>query len=43
MLEDKLEELGGQRITTGLKIDGDPSDAETEIEKWARVIAADIV
>lgn len=42
MLEDKLEDLGGQRIAAGLKIDGDPSDAEKEIEEWARAVAADL-
>lgn len=42
MLEDKLETMGGKIVNNGLKIDGDPDDAEDEIVSWAKSIAADI-
>ena len=38
----KLEELGAKIITDGLKIDGDPSDAEDSIETWAKELLAAI-
>lgn len=42
MLEEKLDELGGNMVTDGLKIDGDPADAEYEIVEWVKSIAAGI-
>jgi hypothetical protein len=42
MLEDKMKDIGGLKIAEGLKIDGDPSDADDEIKTWVRSIASDI-
>lgn len=39
MLEDRMEELGGRRLVEGLKVDGDPYDAEDEIVQWAKAVA----
>ncbi len=39
MLEDKMEELGGKKATEGLKVDGDPDDADSEIISWAKSAA----
>ena len=42
MLEDKMNEMGGDQVNSGLKIDGDPDDAEDEIVEWAKSIATSI-
>jgi flavodoxin short chain len=39
MLEEKMEELGASRIADGLKVDGDPGDAERDIVEWAESVA----
>ncbi len=39
MLEEKMTELGGKLVTDGLKIDGDPGDAGSEITSWVESIA----
>jgi flavodoxin short chain len=36
MLEERIGELGGDVIIDGLKIDGDPGDAEDEIMDWVK-------
>jgi flavodoxin len=38
-IEDKVKELGGELISDGLKIDGDPDDSIEEIKSWAEKIA----
>jgi flavodoxin short chain len=38
MLEDKMKALGGKLVTDGLKIDGDPADADDETVEWANSI-----
>jgi flavodoxin short chain len=38
VLEEKIRELGGELVTNGLKIDGDPADAEDEIVEWSESI-----
>ncbi len=35
LLENKLEELGGSLVLEGLKVEGDPSDSDSEIKEWA--------
>jgi flavodoxin len=42
LLEEKMAAMGGQIVNNGLKIDGDPDDAEDEIVAWDKTIAADI-
>ncbi|BBO90538.1 flavodoxin [Desulfosarcina ovata] len=42
MLEDKMNDLGGKMVNDGLKIDGDPTDAEGEIETWVESTAASV-
>lgn len=42
MLEAKMAELGGKLLTDGLKVDGDPADANGEIASWANSIATAI-
>jgi flavodoxin I len=42
MLEEKMDELGGRRVVDGLKIDGDPADAEDEIGEWTRSAATSV-
>ncbi len=39
MLEEKFEEMGGKLVNDGLKIDGDPGDAEDEIASWVGSVA----
>lgn len=39
VLEEKLEDLGGQKMADGLKVDGDPEDAKEEIVEWAESLA----
>lgn len=41
-LEEKMEEMGGQMVNSGLKIDGDPDESEDEIAEWAKSIASGI-
>ena len=36
MLEGRLKELGAEVVVDGLKVDGDPGDAEDDIEDWAK-------
>ncbi len=35
MLEGKIEELGGTVVVEGLKVEGDPSDSDSDIKEWA--------
>ncbi len=42
MLEEKMEELGGKLVVDGLKVEGDPGDAEEEIVEWAKSTATAI-
>lgn len=35
-IEKKLEELGAELVTDGLKIDGDPHTAKEDIESWGK-------
>jgi flavodoxin short chain len=39
-LEEKTESLGANLVASGLKIDGDPDDADDEIADWAGRVAA---
>lgn len=39
-IEQKAEELGAELVASGLKIDGDPDDAEEDIQAWANSVAA---
>ncbi|SBW01287.1 Flavodoxin [uncultured delta proteobacterium] len=39
-ITEKLGELGAKIVADGLKIDGDPSDAESDIEAWAKEVMA---
>jgi flavodoxin short chain len=34
-LEEKMLDLGGEMVTTGLKVDGDPDDYIDDIEEWS--------
>jgi flavodoxin short chain len=38
LLEERMEELGGTLLVDGLKVDGDPGDAEDDIEEWTQSI-----
>ncbi len=38
-LEEKVKELGAENVNVGLKIDGDPDDASSDIDDWAAEIA----
>jgi flavodoxin short chain len=38
MLENKMTELGGNKIVDGLKIDGEPGDFEEEIDAWSQSV-----
>lgn len=42
MLEEKLAEFGGEQVAVGLKIDGDPDDAQDEIMDWAHSIITSV-
>jgi flavodoxin short chain len=42
MLEDKMNDMGGKMVNDGLKIDGDPGDAEGEIDSWVQSTAASV-
>ena len=35
LLEGKIEELGGTFVVEGLKVEGDPSDSDSDIKEWA--------
>jgi len=35
VLEKKIRSMGGKVVADGLKIDGDPDDAEDEIKEWS--------
>ncbi|PIE68783.1 MAG: flavodoxin [Deltaproteobacteria bacterium] len=39
MLEKKLGQIGGDVVVEGLKIDGDPLDALSDINEWAEKVA----
>ncbi len=39
LLEKRLRACGAQMIAPGLKIDGDVTEAEADVEEWARQIA----
>lgn len=39
-IEQKVVELGADLVVSGLKIDGDPDDAEQDIQDWAQSVAA---
>nr|WP_321465103.1 flavodoxin [uncultured Desulfobulbus sp.] len=38
-LQEKVEALGGLLVTDPLKIDGDPTDAASDIKDWAQAVA----
>lgn len=38
-LQEKVEAMGGKVINDPLKIDGDPGDAASDVESWARETA----
>ena len=38
-IEDKIKDLGGELVTDGLKIDGDPDDFSDDITAWAQKVA----
>ncbi|MGD9211407.1 MAG: flavodoxin [Desulfobacteraceae bacterium] len=42
MIGDKIEELGGELVVDGLKIDGDPADSKYEIAQWVKSICDEI-
>jgi flavodoxin short chain len=42
VLEKKMEELGGQIVLEGLKVDGDPGDAENEILEWSKELLVSV-
>ena len=39
-ITEKLGELGAKIVADGLKIDGDPSDAESDVKAWAEEVMA---
>ena len=39
-INEKLATLGAKNVTDGLKIDGDPADAKSDIEAWAGEVMA---
>ncbi len=39
-IEQKVEDMGAVLVTPGLKIDGDPDDAEEDIIEWTQSVAA---
>lgn len=41
-INERLEELGASVIAEGLKIDGDPGSAKSEIEAWAKAVMAQL-
>jgi flavodoxin short chain len=41
-LEKKMEELGGQIVLEGLKVDGDPGDADEEILEWTKEVVTSV-
>ncbi|PIE74763.1 MAG: flavodoxin [Deltaproteobacteria bacterium] len=38
-IEEKVRDLGGKLVVDGLKIDGDPDDAEDDIKSWAEEVS----
>ena len=42
MLEGKFQELGGELVTAGLKVDGAPGDYIDEINNWCRDLSKSI-
>lgn len=41
-LDKKMEELGAKVVTDSLRVDGDPEDAESDIQEWAAAVAAEM-
>lgn len=41
-LEDRMKELGGELVTPGLKIDGDPDDYLDDINEWSAELSKSI-
>lgn len=41
-LEEKLKDMGANVVNVSLKIDGDPSDVESEIDEWAEEAAGSV-
>lgn len=41
-INERLEELGADIIVSGLKIDGDPAAAKSEIDAWANEVMAQL-
>ncbi|PID77664.1 MAG: flavodoxin [Deltaproteobacteria bacterium] len=41
-LDEKLTDMGAKQVNEGLRIDGDPSEASSEIDGWAADVAASI-
>lgn len=39
-LEERMKELGALLVNVSLRIDGDPSDAENEIDEWTNEVVA---
>ena len=39
-IEEKAGNLGAELVASGLRIDGDPEDAEDEIVEWAQSVAS---
>ena len=42
LLEGKIEELGGTLVVEGLKVEGDPSDSDSDIKEWAGCAAGNL-
>lgn len=38
-IEERIKKIGGNLITEGLKIDGEPDDATDEIKEWAETVS----
>ena len=39
MIEERMEELGGNKLVDGLKVDGSPGDEKGEILQWTKRLA----
>lgn len=42
LLEDKMQDLGGELVASGLKVDGDPDDYLDDINEWSSELAKSI-
>lgn len=40
VIEEKVKTAGGELVVDGLKIDGDPEDADDEIVSWAKEVVS---